>query len=401
MKNLVLGFSFFLVFQFSFQTILAQDYPFLRVGYLPNYRFHLIDSIKLDKLSHLCVAFANPTKNGRLSFNDKDIGPVIDKAKAAEIKILLTLAGGGLEDYKVKAWDKWLLPWNRSKFIHEIMVWVRDYEFDGVDVDLEWGNVKANYEPFILELRDSLFEENKLLTAALPGTTRYQHLTTRALEAFDYIFLMAYDLTGPWAPNLPGQHAPFSMAVSSIRFWRGHGVEPERLVLGLPFYGWDFSNKKRTYSASYGFLAARDSSLTQLDRFGDIYFNGKPLIEAKTEYALKQVAGVMFWEVGQDAFNEYSLVSAVDDVVSQYYEDYITKQDNKVEDIPLLPAPNAIARETDTDTYTLSVLSDSRLILSSLKQNSTVPTVKIPNYPAGIYILEQVLKQQFKARKRN
>lgn len=380
-----------LLLQIISNQILAQEIPFLRVGYLPNYRFHLIDSLEFDKLTHLCIAFGNPTSKGSLSFNGQDIGPVVAKAKASEIKILLSL-GGGLESHKVKAWDKWLLPWNRSAFIHEIMEWVRQYQFDGVDVDLEWNNVKPTYEPFVTELRDSIDAANKLLTVALPGIKRYKHLTNKALNVFDYIFLMSYDLTGPWAPRQAGQHAPFSMAVESINFWMGHGVEPERLVLGLPFYGWDFTNPRKTYSASYGFLATRDSSLIELDRFGDVFYNGRPLIEAKTEYALEKVGGVMFWEIGQDAFNDLSLVKAVDRVVHDYYNSYLN-QDNQVDQISTYEVVS-INRKPLTQDYIFSTNPKAQIIFTSIK-NSTTTNVDIPNYPTGVYILEHLIKQKF------
>ena len=368
------------------------DIPFKKVGYLPNYRFHLIDSLELDRLTHLCIAFANPTAQGKLSFNNIDIEPVVKKAKAANTKILLTLAGGGLESYKEKAWDKWLMPWNRSLFIHEIMNWVRRYEFDGVDIDLEWGNVKSNYEPFVVELRDSLLEAHKIITAALPPTTRYEHLTDKALQAFDYIFIMAYDLTGPFAPRYPGQHAPFSLAVQAIDFWKEHGVEPERLILGMPFYGWDFSNSRKTYSASYGFLAARDPSLTLLDQFGDIYYNGKPLIEAKTQYALEQVSGVMFWEIGQDSFDDYSLLKAVDKIVHQHYESYLN-QDVSIDQIDIIES-NSLYSQSPPKDYVFSTNPEAEIIFKAL-DNQEPSRISLPRFPTGIYVLEHLIKQKF------
>ena len=52
---------------------------------------------------------------------------------------------------------------------------------------------------------------------------------------------MSYDKTGPWRPELPGQHAPYAMAVDDINYWAVvRGLPKEKLNLGLPFYGYGF-----------------------------------------------------------------------------------------------------------------------------------------------------------------
>ncbi len=374
----------------SITTINAQEQRFHRFGYLPFYRFHLVDSIDMTKLTHLCIAFANPTMSGRLTFNDQDISPVVNKAKAAGTDILLSLAGGGLEPVQKRAWKKWLLPWNRPKLIHEIMNWVRTHEFDGVDVDLEWGDVTEHYSGFVLELRDSLLEERKMLTASLPGTTRYKNLSNLALEAFDYVQVMAYDLTGPWAPKLMGQHAPFSMASQSIDFWKSQGVEPERLILGLPFYGWDFSNPNRTYSASYGFLVAKDTSLAMLDQFGDVYYNGRPLIEAKTQLALEQAGGVMFWEIGQDAFNKHSLIHAVNEMVNLHFARE-NKETIELDNIAKIRPGSLAPEQSDEKLFTLTI-KDNRTVI---QDGSTKAVIALPRHPTGTFVLEYLLKNRF------
>ena len=45
------------------------------------------------------------------------------------------------------------------------------------------------------------------MTAAFPSETKYSLITTEALNAFDFINIMAYDYTGSWNPSAPGQHS--------------------------------------------------------------------------------------------------------------------------------------------------------------------------------------------------
>jgi hypothetical protein len=288
------------------------------VGYLPYYRFGLLDSIRLERLTHLCIAFANPDSAGHLSVNGLNIAPIVEKAHAQNVQVLISVAGGYLRPEWHAAWKQHMAPANRTAFIAKIMSYTRRHELQGVDVDLEWQYVDSLYSGFVLELADSLHWQGMLLTAALPGTYRYPEISDAALASFDFINLMAYDLTGPWAPGSPGQHSPYSLATNSINYWKNrHRVPGRKLTLGVPFYGYDFTNPTSTKSFTFGSMVVKDPANAQLDQVGLSYYNGIPTIEAKTELAIADVSGIMIWELGQDAFNQYSLLEAIYRKVSQ------------------------------------------------------------------------------------
>ena len=178
-------------------------------------------------------------------------------------------------------------------------------------MDLEWDSVGPFYSDFVVELGAQLQFYNLEMTAALPGIHRYPEISDEALQAFDWINVMAYDLTGPWNPSKVGQHAPFSMAVESIDYWLNQNVPANKLNLGVPFYGFNFSNKRKVASASFGDLTKQNVNFAQLDQVGNTYYNGIPTIKAKTAWALKNAGGVMIWEIGQDCFNGNSLLSVI------------------------------------------------------------------------------------------
>jgi hypothetical protein len=278
------------------------------VGYLPYYRFGLVEQVGIEQLTHLCLAFANPDAQGNLSLEGVNPWPVVQRAHQAQVKVLVSLAGGALKPEWVEAWDRLTRPGQRTAFIHRIMNYVRAYQLDGVDVDLEFRHVTAHYSGFVLQMRDSLRAEGKLLTAALPGIVRYKHLSDEALQAFDFINLMAYDLTGQFAPNRPGPHSPYSLAVAALDFWERQGVSPRRLVLGLPLYGWDFSTPGQVRSVNYSEIVATNPAHALIDQIGRLYYNGILTVTAKTELAKNRAGGVMLWELGKDAYNEYSLL---------------------------------------------------------------------------------------------
>jgi hypothetical protein len=285
------------------------------VGYLQYGRGYMLDEIQFEKLTHLCIAFANPDDKGRLQTGGVDISPIVKKAKAADVKVLISVAGGALDPDWAAAWKTYMQPWNRQYFVEEIMGYVRRHQLDGVDVDLEWKHVDHHYSPFVLALGRALHAEGKLITAALPGKKRYKHINDAALGILDFINVMAYDLTGPWAPAQSGPHSPYTFAASCLKYWKKQGVPASKLVLGLPFYGWDFTNRDRIRSVNYGVIVDRNPAFAHLDQVGQLYFNGLITITAKTELALQHAGGVMLWELGRDAFNEYSLLEAVSRVM--------------------------------------------------------------------------------------
>lgn len=291
----------------------AQDFKV--VGYLPYYRFQLIDDIPYQKLTHLNLAFANPDSEGNLDIGGKNIDPIVTRAHQENVEVFLSLAGGALTSAWASAWKELIKPSNRSAYIHKIINYTLAHQLDGLDVDLEWSHVDDNYSGFVIELKDSLHIYGLPMTAALPGTYKYPQISNAALAAYDWINMMVYDLRGPWDPSNAGPHSPMSFAVNSINYWVGKGMPKARLTLGMPFYGYDFSNPNQVRALTYAQIVNLDPANAYSDQAGEIYYNGIPTIEDKTQLAIDELAGAMVWELGQDKFDQYSLLTKIDEVV--------------------------------------------------------------------------------------
>ncbi|RUT70079.1 glycoside hydrolase [Flavobacterium cupreum] len=283
------------------------------VGYLSSDNISKMTSIQFCKLTHLNVAFANPNKDGSLNFNG-DIDALIQYAKSVNptIVISISLAGGVLSEEQAANWsfliDK---AENRPALIQSILNFVELHHLDGVDVDLEWEAVTTGYSGFVLELRKSLTERKKLLTAALPNNSRFENINSAALNAFDFINIMSYDSTGPWTPNNPGQHSSMSNARDGIDFWHKlQNVPGEKITLGVPFYGYNFTYATVT-SSTYGQIVEVGPQFADQDELGKIYYNGRPTISQKVEYASQYTGGIMIWELAQDSFGDYSLLEVI------------------------------------------------------------------------------------------
>jgi len=273
--------------------------------------------IQFCKLTHLNLAFANPDKNGNLNFKG-DIDAVVKYVKSVnpKIKISISLAGGVLSEEIAANW-KFLIdnPENRPNLIRNIINFTQLHKLDGVDIDLEWDAVTTGYSGFVLELRKELTAKKKLLTAALPNNSRFENITQEALNAFDFLNIMSYDSTGPWTPNNPGQHSSFEDAKVGIDFWHNiQNIPGEKLTLGVPFYGYNFTYKEVT-SSTYAEVTAAGTQFADQDEVGKIYYNGRPTIVQKVEFASQNTGGIMIWEIAQDSFDKYSLL----DIIHQKY----------------------------------------------------------------------------------
>jgi len=283
------------------------------VGYLSTDNFSKMTSIQFCKLTHLNVAFANPDKNGNIIFNG-DIDALTKYVKSVNPKIIISisLAGGVLSEEQTVNWSSLMdKPENRPNLIQNIINFVELHHLDGVDVDLEWDAVTIGYSGFVIELRKELTEHKKLMTAALPNNSRFENISSTALNAFDFINIMSYDSTGPWTPNNPGQHSSFSNAQDGINFWHKlQNVPTEKLTLGVPFYGYNFTYANVT-SSTFGQIVEVAGQFADQDEIGKIYYNGRATIAQKVQFASENTGGIMIWEIAQDSFNEYSLLDVI------------------------------------------------------------------------------------------
>lgn len=289
------------------------------IGYIWS-RANMVQDLKkvdLGKITHLNIAFINPNPDG--VFKDvPGLDTVVQMAHQRNIKVLLSCGGGSSHAYYAKL----LGEEHRKALVTNFIAVVDKYNLDGIDVDLEGADIDANYEAFVVGLKKQLSKRKKLLSAAVAWWTR-DRITNLALSQFDFINIMAYDKTGPWKPEVPGQHAPISYAMDHLDYWhKERGMKKTSLNLGLPFYGYGFGDlpgKDKTFrQLSWQDVQTRFPDRMDYDEIvlpangGTIYYNGKNTIKDKTILATKDGGGVMIWQLLYDSQNENSLLSLID-----------------------------------------------------------------------------------------
>jgi len=266
-------------------------------------------SFNTSRINYLNITFSDTSGHGTIPATS-NMDAIISAAHKNNTKVLASIGDDfvAIEFYATES--------ARAEFISNLMASITKYQFDGVDVDLEGGYLNSNYEVFVGEISAALKLNNKLLTAAV-ATWETTGFTDKSLTYFDYVNVMSYDNTGPWDPSDPGQHSPYSMAVSDLNFWTNtRGIAAEKLNLGVPFYGYGFGSG-HVNTLSYAQVLQKYPDMYDKDQFTEdngyiFYFNGIPTIKEKTKLAMQSAGGIMIWELMYDTNNDRSLLTAID-----------------------------------------------------------------------------------------
>lgn len=290
------------------------------VGYFPAYRSEVVDKIDYSVLTHLNLSFMRYS-NGELKsdFSDSLIKKVLEHCKENNVKVQIAIGGGGGFDTESKPFHT---KESRAKFIQTIIDYVNQYDLDGVDVDVESedSDIIANYEYFVQELREALGEDKILTMAVSPWFTK--QLSAAIYENLDFINLMTYDYK-----HGDGPLAPMSQIETHREFYTSQGVSMDRMVIGVPFYGYGPGGYSEEYKYSEIVEANPDNKYTDecVINGHTIYYNGETTIREKAELS-KQYGGIMIWELGQDAFDENSLLNAIKEVLQSDDEEETTTE---------------------------------------------------------------------------
>lgn len=132
---------------------------------------------------------------------------------------------------------------NRETLSTQLVDSVVKNNLDGIDIDIENLNYtdKEEFTDFIRLLNEKMPNDKtiSIAVAANPnGWTvgwhgSYDYL--KISEYSDYLMLMAYDES--WKGGPAGPVASLSFVENSIKSLLNQGVDPNKVVLGLPFYG--------------------------------------------------------------------------------------------------------------------------------------------------------------------
>ncbi|MFD2526028.1 glycosyl hydrolase family 18 protein [Flavihumibacter stibioxidans] len=274
-------------------------------------------SVDLDRITDLNLAFFNPDTNGIIP-TDPQLAELIRQAHSKKVRVWMSI-GGGSPPRHLAALMK---AEQRKSFIEHLTAYAVQNGFDGVDVDLENDLINEEYAPFVFDLSAMLRSKGLQMTAALASWNSHK-IQDSTLRLYDFINIMSYDKTGPWNPAKPGPHSPFSMAESDFRYFNSdRNIPASRLLIGVPFYGYGFGGSApesiawRNLRLQYPDAIHSDSII--LADGGRIYYNGIPTIQRKLQFAKQSgAAGIMIWELRQDSRDQHSLLQSIHEAINK------------------------------------------------------------------------------------
>lgn len=129
----------------------------------------------------------------------------------------------------------------REKMINQIKEYVKEYEFEGINLDFEYMYMadKDAFSKFVIELAPQLRDMGVCLSVdvtAPDGSENWSLCYDRNVigEVADYVVFMGYDQYGT---NTMGTTSGYNWVENSInKFVKYDEVPTEKIILGLPFY---------------------------------------------------------------------------------------------------------------------------------------------------------------------
>ncbi|MEO7923472.1 MAG: glycosyl hydrolase family 18 protein [Chitinophagaceae bacterium] len=323
----------------SFTYVSIQPPPafgYYVVGYFPSYRNPAdVPDIKFRMTNVVVYAFFAVNTAGTADVvNAATLAQVISKARANNAKIFVGIndgSGDGKTNFKNMASS----ATGRNNFIKDLMIKVRQYGFDGVDMDWEFPTTSdgtdGTFTLLMKELSDSLHRDARYYLSCAITAGKYAGGIRDAIrnEIFPYVDIfniMAYDDFNTTVPYR--HHSDYALAQTCLNYWlTTRGMPAVKAVLGLPAYGRPSgitqSNTVLTYKTilAQGGNPLYDSAIVSSGGFTNytIYYNGQYTVKRKAKLALNIANGVMMWEKWQDAIDGNSLLKAACDTVGRPY----------------------------------------------------------------------------------
>lgn len=291
------------------------DKSFKRVAYSwGNVDPTTFDTTKLDYITHIHFAFLYPKADGSLTAlsNETRFKALNQLAIDKGVKTAISLAGDE-NIYRTIASSADI----RKKFVANVVEFAVKNNLSGVDLDWEYPRANngsdVTFALLVKELSTELHSWHKFLsiavTAGLFNGPVKDGITNEAIDAVDFVNLMAYDAIGRDA-NVPEAHSTYDIAAKVIDVWMTEkNVPKEKIVLGIPAYGLDKNDNAKTFASLLTAGANPAEDVFAIDNI-NYYYNGVNTIKSKVDLAKSLGNGIMFWEYNQDAKGSNSLIKA-------------------------------------------------------------------------------------------
>ena len=275
---------------------------FVIIGYLPEYREL---NPKWGKcLTDIIYFSAEPHTDGTLDTSrlSESTWQGLQKMKAEyRTRVYLTVGGWERSDGFARMVSKTKL---RAAFIQNLIDFATKQQLDGVDFDWEFPKNETEFKNYIALLTEvkAAFSEHNLIVSVALSADNASSMDLSQFAVVDRIHVMSYDRGI--------LHSTYNMAIEDLNTFTINGIAKQKLFLGVPFYG-------RTIAApfipsSYEEIMKRYHPPADQEQVDGIFFNGITTVQYKACFVRQNgFGGIMIWELGQDTWDETSLLRAI------------------------------------------------------------------------------------------
>jgi chitinase len=322
-------------------------------------------TIAPEKLTHINFAFARIDDGGRIVFEDPKFASALKsllalKQRNRRLRVLVSVGGWEADGFS----DAALTETSRKRFAESAVEFLRAHNLDGIDLDWEYpgqgvagikfrAEDKQHFTLLLKTLREHLDAASDaedrsgrnryLLTIASADREYFDHTEMDKLHVcLDWINVMGYDFFNSLTKTT-GHHAGLYASASaaprdrnadaSINQHLAAGIPPDKLVLGVAFYGRGFvgvnpanNGLNQPYERYEGDHSYADLAEKLIDKDGFvrhwddrarapflwnaatrafITYDDPQSIRAKAAYVReRRLGGMMFWELSQDRDGE-------------------------------------------------------------------------------------------------
>lgn len=278
---------------------------FVIAGYAPDYRLDALDLTKVGSNATDIILFSiQATAESTI-----DPGAVTtmhhmraSRAKKANphLRVLVSMGGAGRSQHLPKSVET---AAGRAKLAKTLLKYCKRGKLDGVDIDWEAPFVSMrSYVDFLRRVREKFDAESPPLMLTMSMHPQHAEDLAEAYEHVHRVHLMSYD-----SVHRDG-HAAVGFATQSVQGVINSGCPREKLTLGVAFYGRKLDNPgvvatfNELREMQQRALATADGERFRDDRVSGYSFDSPSTVWLKVELAAALgLAGVMVWEIGQDA----------------------------------------------------------------------------------------------------